>query len=180
MRPEGTLLRPAVLRAAAARAALLAGIWWALAEGAGTGWGLGVAVVALAVVTSLWLQPPGGPSPRPRAVPGFALWFVRRSVAGGVDVARRALRRPVDIAPGLVQVPVRLPAGWPSVVLADAVSLLPGTLAVTLHPGRIELHVLDERLPVAEEVRELEERVGRLFGVDLAGGPVLRRQGPTS
>jgi multicomponent Na+:H+ antiporter subunit E len=167
MRPGLTPLRPAVLRAALVRAGLLGAVWWVLAEGAGTGWGLGIVVVALAVASSLWLQPPGGPSPRPREVPGFALWFVRRSVAGGVDVARRALRRPVDIAPGVLELPVRLPTGWPSVVLADAVSLLPGTLAVTLPPGRIELHVLDERLPVGDEVRELEERVARLFGLDL-------------
>jgi multicomponent Na+:H+ antiporter subunit E len=167
MRSAPTPLRPAVLRAALVRAALLGAAWWVLAEGAGTGWGLGIVVVALAVASSLWLQPPGGPVPRPREVPGFVLWFVRRSVAGGVDVARRALRRPVDIAPGVLELPLRLPTGWPSVVLADAVSLLPGTLAVTLRPGRIELHVLDERLAVEDEVRELEERVARLFGVDL-------------
>jgi multicomponent Na+:H+ antiporter subunit E len=156
------------VRAAATRAAVLGALWWAVAEGAGTGWGLAPVVVAVAVASSLWLQPPGGPAPRLRAVPGFLVWFVRKSVAGGVDVARRAVRRPVDVSPGVLVLPVRLPPGWPSVVLADAVSLLPGTLAVRLHTRQacLALHVLDLGTDVATDVAALEQRVARLFGVE--------------
>lgn len=160
-----------LLRAALVRAAVLGTLWWAVAEGAGTGWGLGLVVVALAVVSSLWLQPPGGPAPRLRAVPGFLAWFVGQSLLGGVDVARRSLRRPVDVAPDVVEVPVALPAGWPSVVLADAVSLLPGTLAVRLRRtddgGQVlDLHVLDTGAAPEVAVAALEQRVARLFGVE--------------
>lgn len=163
---------PLLVRAALTRGAVLAGVWWALAEGTGTGWGLGVVVVALAVLVSLRLQPPGGLTPRLRAVPGFALWFARHSVLGGVDVARRAVRRPVDIAPAVLVVPLRVPWGWPTVMLADAISLLPGTLAVTVRPGSLELHVLDEKRDVDHDVRMLEDRIARLYGVRLGAPPV--------
>lgn len=153
--------------AVAGRTAILAGVWWVLAEGTGTGWGMGVAAVAIAVGVTLWLQPPGRLAPRLRAVPAFAVWFVRHSVAGGVDVARRAVRRSVDLDPAVLVLPVRLPEGWPRVVLADVVSLLPGTLAVSLRSGRLELHVLDATRPVARDVRGVEERVARLFGITL-------------
>jgi multicomponent Na+:H+ antiporter subunit E len=64
--------------------------------------------------------------------------------------------------------PVRLPPGWPSVVLADAVSLLPGTLAVRLDTRQacLELHVLDLGTDVATDVAALEQRVARLFGIE--------------
>jgi multicomponent Na+:H+ antiporter subunit E len=159
--------RGTAVRAAATRAALLGLVWWAVAEGAGTGWGLGIVAVSVAAATSLWLQPPGEPTVRLRRLPGFVAWFVGRSAAGGLDVARRAARRPVDVVPGTVTVPVRLPAGRPRVALADAVSLLPGTLAVELDADDLLLHVLDVTRSVETEVAELEERIARLLGVPL-------------
>lgn len=154
-----------LLRAAATRAALLGVLWWAVAEGSTTGWYLAVPVVLVATGASLWLQPPGSGAPRLRALPGFTAWFVARSFAGGLDVSRRAVLRQVDVAPGMVVVPVQLPPGLPQVTLADAVSLLPGTLAVELLDGALRLHVLDTRLPVREQVGALERRVAVLYGV---------------
>lgn len=158
-----------LLQAAATRVAVLAGLWWAVAEGSTTGWYLAVPVVLLAAGVSLWLQPPGSGAPRLRALPSFAVWFVARSVAGGVDVARRALRRRVDVAPGIIDVPVWLPAGLPLVTLADAVSLLPGTLAVEPLDGALRLHVLDVGLPVTEQLAALERRVGEVYGLTPPG-----------
>jgi multicomponent Na+:H+ antiporter subunit E len=160
-----------LLRAAVARGALLAAVWWAVSEGSGTGGRLAPVAVGLAVAASLWLQPPGGaPVPRLRALPGFTAWFVVRSTAGSVDVARRALRRPVDLQPAVIEVPIALPDGWPSVLLADAVSLMPGTLAVRRTGPVLQLHVLDETRPYASDVAELQRRVARLFGLDASHG----------
>lgn len=151
----------------AGRATALGIVWWAFAEGAATGWWLGVVVVVAAVAVSLRLWPPGRPVPRLRQVPAFAFWFLRRSVDGGVDVALRAMRRPVDVTPGFLVLPVRLPPGGPSVVLVDVLSLLPGTLAVDLREDRLEMHTIDVHRPVARDVRRLEERIARLFDVPL-------------
>jgi multicomponent Na+:H+ antiporter subunit E len=155
------------LRSAAVRFALLGAVWWAVAEGSGRGWGLGVGFVVAATLMSLWLQPPGSGTPRLRGLPGFVGWFVLRSVAGGTDVAQRALRPRMGLQPGIVDVPVGLPPGLPLVTLADAASLLPGTLAVELLPGAVRLHVLDTRAPVEDEIGELERRLAVLYGVDL-------------
>lgn len=154
-----------LLRAIVTRLAVLAGLWWAVAEGSMTGWYLAVPVVLLAAGLSLWLQPPGSGAPRLRALPSFGVWFMARSIAGGVDVARRALRPRVDVAPGEVDVPVWLPAGLPRVTLADAVSLLPGTLAVEVLEGGLRVHVLDVALPVTEQVAALERRIGDMYGL---------------
>lgn len=154
-----------LLRAVVTRLAVFSALWWAVAEGSTDGWYLAVPVVLLAAAVSLWLQPPGSGTPRLRALPSFGVWFVRRSVTAGVDVARRALRSQVDVAPGIVDVPVWLPAGLPRVTLADVVSLLPGTLAVEAVEGGLRLHVLDVALPVAEQVAALERKIGEMYGV---------------
>lgn len=155
----------ALLRAAVTRLAVFSGLWWAVSEGSMTGWYLAVPVVLSAAGVSLWLQPPGSGAPRLRALPSFCVWFMSRSVAGGVDVARRALRPRLDVAPGTVDVPVWLPAGLPRVTLADAVSLLPGTLAVEPLEGGLRLHVLDVAAPVTEQVAALESRIGDVYGL---------------
>jgi multicomponent Na+:H+ antiporter subunit E len=163
--------RGALARAAVVRAAVLAAVWWAVAEGSAAGWGLMLVALAGATLTSLWLQPPGEAAVRLRALPRFGVWFLSRSVVGGADVARRALRRPVDVDPGEVDLPLRLPGGWPRVLLADAVSVLPGTLTARLTGDRIVLHVLDARAPVADEVVRLEREIALLFGLELPGVP---------
>lgn len=158
-------MRAGLLPAAATRAALLSGLWWAVAEGSTTGWYLAAPVVLLATGASLRLQPPRSGAPRLRALPAFTAWFIARSIAGGVDVSRRAVLRRVDVAPGMVEVPVGLPPGLLQVTLADAVSLLPGTLAVELLDGALRMHVLDTGLPFQQQVVALERRIAELYGV---------------
>lgn len=157
--------RASAARSAAARAAVFGVVWWAVAEGSSAGWAGGVAAVVAATAVSLWLDPPGGPRVRLRAVPGFAAWFLARSASGAVDVALRSLRRPVDVAPGLVHVPLALPVGWPRVAVADVVSLLPGTLAVEVLDDVLVVHVLDTGRPVRAVVGEVEQRVAVLAGL---------------
>jgi multicomponent Na+:H+ antiporter subunit E len=143
-------------------------LWWALTEGDRSTWSYAAVLVPLAVAVSLWLAPPAAPSPGlPRRVVAalvLGVWFVGRSVAGGVDVARRVLRRRVDVDPGLVQHRLGLPPGWGRVVVADLTSLMPGTLSIRLEDDLLTVHVLDTGMPVAAQLRELERRVGAVTG----------------
>lgn len=144
---------------------LLAGavLWWALSEGDGATAPYGLVAVPLAVAVSVALLPPRRPAVplhrRLPAVAGLAGWFLVRSVLGGVDVARRAVSRPVDLEPGLVEHRLSLPAGLARVLVADLTSLLPGTLSVELEGDLLVVHVLDEQQPVARQLVELERRV---------------------
>ena len=53
-------------------------------------------------------------------------------------------------------------------VLADVLSLLPGTLSTAFDGDALLLHVLDERQPAERQVRVLEERLAAVFAVPLA------------
>jgi multicomponent Na+:H+ antiporter subunit E len=68
--------------------------------------------------------------------------FVSGSLLGGVDVARRALSPGMPLAPGWVEVPVRLREGG-RVAMGAELSLMPGTLAAGVRGDRLLVHLLD-------------------------------------
>jgi multicomponent Na+:H+ antiporter subunit E len=153
--------------ALAQRAALLAALWWALTDGRTDAWLVGAPAIAAAALASLVLH---GAAPwrlRPLALLRTLGWFLGRSVLAGTDVALRALRPRADIAPGFVVLRTRLAEPAERVLLANALSLLPGTLSVELRGERLELHVLDRAAPVERDMRRLEERIAALTGAVL-------------
>ncbi|MCA1803996.1 MAG: Na+/H+ antiporter subunit E [Xanthomonadaceae bacterium] len=141
-------------------------LWWSVTEGAG-GWAIGVPTILLALLASLWLQPQGRLSLRPAGMLRFAAFFLVQSLRAGLDVALRALRPRMRLAPALQEYRLQLPAGPARVFLADTMSLLPGTLSTELRDDCLCLHVLDAHLPVEADLRQVEVRVADLFGLTL-------------
>ena len=94
-------------------------------------------------------------------------FFFRRSLQGGVDVARRAFHPRMPIAPELIDYPLRLPPGLPRVILVNTVSLLPGTLSAELDGQVLKVHVLDGLGDFMPELEALEQSVARMSGVSL-------------
>lgn len=150
------------------RALAAAAVWWAVSEG--TAWRYAVVAVPAAVGVSLRLAPPRRPRPAPvrrlLALARLVAWFLWRSAVGGVDVARRALSRPLDLRPGVVEHRLGLPEGAGRVLVVDMVSLMPGTLSARLDGDVLTVHALDVTARIEEQVRALEGRVARALGVD--------------
>ncbi len=142
-------------------------LWWLLTEGSGIAWGVGLVAVVLATAASLRLWPPGAGQFSLRGLLGFAGFFLVESVKGGVQVALLAFQRRPDLAPAFVETPLTLPSGPATVLLANTLSLLPGTLSVHIeHDGegcRLRLHALDTRLPILDEVRAAEAHIARML-----------------
>lgn len=160
------------------RLVLFALLWWAMTEGDPTTWAYAVVVVPAAVATSYALMPHrlrsagAGRLRRAWAFVRLCGWFLRRSLSGGLDVARRALSRRVDLDPGYVRCPMRLPPGAGQVVVADLMNLMPGSLSVALDQDAqdvdaLVLHVLDVSLPIPATVAELEEQVAVVAALPL-------------
>lgn len=147
------------------RGLLFSFIWLILSEGAISSWWIGVPAVLLAVIASITIPP----SPIVwHEVPGFAFFFLMRSLVGGADVAWRALHPRMPIAPDLVEYPLRISPGLPQVFLANTVSLLPGTLSAELHQGVLTVHALDKEKDFIAELESAEQRVAKMFGVPLS------------
>lgn len=150
-----------------AHGAVFGALWWALTGGSVGSWLVGLPVVVLATLASqvLWTHRTGRWSPV--ALGRFAIFFLRESLRGGLDVARRAFAPSLPLRPGLVELRSRMPPGPVEVFLVNVLSLLPGTLSVDLRGSVLTLHVLDEQMPVEAETRALEAHVAAIFRLQL-------------
>lgn len=162
-----TAPRPWRARQVLLRAGLFALLWWVLVEGRIYGLALAVVVIGAAALTSLSLVPPGSWRLSAAGLARFLPYFLRQSLLGGTDVARRALHPRLPLRPGFFDYPLRLPEGPVRVFLANTVSLLPGTLSAELREDHLRVHLLDAGVPVHGRLGELEERVARLFALEL-------------
>lgn len=164
-----------LLRAFAVRSTVLALLWWFIAEGRADAWVVGAPAALAVAAASVRFAPPSGGALRPWPALRLVAWFLVRSLLAGADVALRALRPDLPLAPAFIRVPLRLADPGARVVLADVLSLLPGTLSTAFDGDALLLHVLDERQPTERQVRVLEERLAAVFAVPLADA-----HGPTA
>lgn len=155
-----------LFRAFCLRAGILYAAWWAMTEGDASGLVPGAAIVVLVGLLSCRLYPPSHYVIRPLGALVFAGYFIFRSVVAGVDVGRRLLSPSVPVNPGYLTIRISLPSGGPRWLLANALSLMPGTLSVRLMGASLELHCLDLDMPVEEDVRLAERKVAGVFGLN--------------
>ncbi|CAN5120891.1 hypothetical protein BH23CHL1_BH23CHL1_22100 [soil metagenome] len=156
-----------LLKAVALRGVLATLFWLVLTEGSADYWGLAVLVVALTTLTSLVFVPVASWRWRPMGLLRFLPYFAMQSLRGGIDVSRRAFHPRAPLDPGYVEHQFRLPEGPLRVFFVNAINLQPGTVGVRIEGDRLRVHALDQSMPVEENLRDLEERVAGLFGVEL-------------
>lgn len=155
------------IRAIVFRLSAFSVAWWAVSEGDPSMIVYGIPSVIAATVSSLLLLKPNPPFSR--QIPALVRllgWFVDKSIRGGLDVARRALRRQVDVDPEIVEVDLVVRNRIARVVLADISCLTPGSLSVDLTDSGIRIHVLHRELPVREQIHDLERLIVRAFPHD--------------
>lgn len=98
------------------------------------------------------------------------LYFVYELVKSSVDVAQTVLRPRMDLDPGIVSLPLDATTGLEITMLANLISLTPGTLSLEVSPDQKKLYV--HAMFVGEEEaqtrdyikRTLERRVIRALG----------------
>lgn len=159
--------RTAWIRRAGVRLLLLLLLWWVLTQGEPASWAIGIPTVLVATIISLRLSASSSWSWRLSGFLRFVPFFAYCSLKGGVDVAGRAFRPSLPLAPAMLDYSLRLPAGTARVFFANVVSLLPGTLSADIRDHTLVVHVLDSTMPVFEQLQRLEVAVARLFGCPL-------------
>jgi len=139
-------------------ASILALLWFALSGG--QGWAMALPAIGLIVLASHWLLPATLKPVSLIGLLGFFLYFIRRSLLGGLDVAWRALhpRMPLHIRHHSHQFQVEGPA---RTIIIGSLSLMPGTLSVTQNGERLLVHSIAG--DVARELEHLEQRARRVF-----------------
>jgi multicomponent Na+:H+ antiporter subunit E len=149
------------------RVLAMAILWFVLAEGEFRYWGLILVAVIGGALASLILIPSSGLGWSLLGWARFIPFFLGQSVMGGVDVALRALALQPRLDPGYVEFEFRLANEPARVFVANTMSLMPGTLSVSLDGNRLRMHVLDTRMPAVERAGEVEVHAARMFSLEL-------------
>jgi multicomponent Na+:H+ antiporter subunit E len=143
-------------------------VWLLLTDGAISSWAIGVPAILVAAWAARHLQDAGGVSaPGSASLRGAALFlpfFVRESVRGGIDVARRVFAPTPRIDPGFHDYVLRLKNPSARLLFVNSISLLPGTLAAELLDDRVRVHALDVNTDNENELKRLERRVSMIYG----------------
>lgn len=137
-------------------------IWYILSGAKPASWIVGVPAVLLSVGVTLFLSPRSYFALNPVGACIFIPYFIYLSIISGIDVMRRTLSADVRINPGILTYKTDL-TGVTRVMLANTISLLPGTLSADMHENEIRVHVLDVNTPVRENLQKLENRITRIF-----------------
>jgi multicomponent Na+:H+ antiporter subunit E len=130
-------------------------------------WIVGLPCVAAAAFLAWKIHSPLASRVSLQGMVRFLCFFLRQSLAGGWDVAWRALHPRLPLNPGLVHYRLRLPEGPERILLLNITSLLPGTVSAGLEGDTLVLHALETGPEVADGMRQLEARVADLFALDL-------------
>ena len=150
--------------------AVLAGLWWIMVQGRADAWLIGLPAVALASWASIRLGGNQLPGLSPGGMVAFITLFLRESVRGGIDVARRTLGPALRIEPGFHKYSLHISHPAARVLLINCIGLLPGTLAADLDGDHAELHLLDTGVNPDPQLQQLEQAVAQLFGLTLETG----------
>lgn len=156
--------------AALRRFLLLAALWLVLTANDAAAWLPGLLAAGAGAALSLRLLPPGARHVRLGRLPGLLWHFGRGSLAGGIDVARRSLHPGMPVRPGWIRCSSGLPPGPARLLLADILTLMPGSMAAGQVGDELLVHCIDTRLPVQEDVATLGRRLRGAFGMP-AGEP---------
>ena len=150
------------------RVAILVILWLALWSDVSVANLLSGVLLAGAIVTVFDTWRPGTVVVRPVHVVRFALHFVVKLVLASLVVARTVVTPRHRVNTGIVDVPLRGCSDAVATLIADTVSLTPGTLTLEVRrdPLTLVIHVLDVRgvEQVRADVRRLEVLAVKAFG----------------
>lgn len=150
------------------RVVLLAAIWLALWSDLTVANALSAFLVAGAVVATFDTWKPDTIALRPLRAATFLGFFLVRLVQSTIVVARAVVAPGHRVRTGIVAVPLRGCSDAVATLIADAISLTPGTLTLEVRrePLTLFVHALDLRdvERVEADVRQLEVLAIRAFG----------------
>jgi multicomponent Na+:H+ antiporter subunit E len=134
-----------------------------------------------ATAASFWLWPAHSLKLAWSQLPGLVIYFLWASLRGGIDIAWRALAPSMPLQPGFMELELRLSTEQSVVFFTWLISLMPGTASVNLNNSNtITVHVVDTMKYAEQDLRRLEDLVGRFMRAPPGIVKPFRADGSTS
>jgi len=90
----------------------------------------------------------------------YLVVFLFELIKSNLDVARRVITPSLPINPGIVEVKTRLRSKMGRMILANSITLTPGTLTIDILEDTLYIHWIDVK---TEDTREATEQIVRKF-----------------
>nr|WP_290700242.1 Na+/H+ antiporter subunit E [Halomonas sp. UBA3074] len=149
---------------------LLLGLAWVLLSGDFSGLNLLVGLI-FAYITLVLLEPQidalkGYPARIPRLI-GFIAFFVKELIQANLRVAFDIVTPPWHMKPGVIALPLSARTEMEITMVANLISLTPGTLSLDVSDDRKVLYIhamfLDNEEELRRNLKEMEHRALELF-----------------
>ena len=114
----------------------------------------GVVALILAIIISRFTSYSFGISIIPKLVMFVVIYipvFIYKLVIANLDMAYRVLSPKMPINPGIVKVPTKLTNDFGKLVLANSITLTPGTLSMDVKDGYVLVHWVNVKGTTQEE-----------------------------
>jgi len=95
----------------------------------------------------------------PLALLKYLVYFVRMLINANIDVARRVLSPQINIKPQMVKVKTSMESDLGKLLLANSITLTPGTLSVDVIDEHIQVHWID-----CPDVKSIDETTALIVG----------------
>ncbi|MFQ3610536.1 MAG: Na+/H+ antiporter subunit E [Fimbriimonadales bacterium] len=89
-------------------------------------------------------------------------WLIKEIIVSGVDVMRRVLHPKMPIDPKIVEMEVDLETDVAKVLLANSITLTPGTVTVEVEGNKLIIHALTDKALESLLSGEMQARVKRI------------------
>jgi multicomponent Na+:H+ antiporter subunit E len=149
---------------------LLLGLAWVLLSGDFSGLNLLIGLI-FAYITLVLLEPQiealkGYPARVPRLI-GFIAFFVKELIQANLRVAFDIVTPPWHMKPGVIALPLSARTEMEITMVANLISLTPGTLSLDVSDDRKVLYIhamfLDNEEELRRNLKEMEHRALELF-----------------
>lgn len=102
------------------------------------------------------------------AVIGFACFYVKELFLSNLRVAYDAITPTMHARPGMIALPTDARTGWELLLLANLITMTPGTLSVDVSTDRKVIYIhamyIDDPDKIRSEIKQnLERRILELF-----------------
>ncbi len=99
----------------------------------------------------------------------YLIVFLYELIKSNIDVARRVLTPSLPINPGIVEVKTKLKSKMGRMILANSITLTPGTLTIDIQDDILYIHWIDVQSEDIDEatqtiVRKFEKYLEKIYG----------------
>ena len=95
---------------------------------------------------------------------GYIFWLLWQVFLANISVAKIILFKKEELDPGFITFDTKLQNPLAKSLLANSITLTPGTITLNVFRNSFEVHTLNERLAYLITVGELNRRIARVFG----------------